>query len=318
MPKIRVMRQSRFPKPFYLILLLWMAVAGCDGGSDIDVPDIGDDVGGYEDTGGGGGRDEPRTDTLGYAGRLTWSKTKIQGVFVWDLPTSELVFEAYEPDEPMRWYSDPTLSADGSTFAYTKRIIVGLNEFLGSTVLRNLTMGEEVSYSDQGVAANARRLSFSPSLSADGSRVAISEQYLEWADTEREDYPLHISNRRIQVWDRNTDTLIQVTDGTFRDVRPQISDDGKRVFFLSDRDETGLDFYIANVEDHAEVGRISFKASLKVNALSEMDEPGRISLSGDLRWLAFVASVKAADEEVFRLGYFLMDTTTGSVQELNI
>lgn len=261
----------------------------------------------------GGNDGEGARDTSDYEGRLAWSKATRLGVFVWDLPNSEYVFE-YEP-ELGNFATSPSLSADGSTLAYAREHSVVLTASLSNVELRDLNTGERVEYTSDGLGPNQIRVTTSPSLSADGKRVAVAEAHADLVDDGLGEMPTNATAASIEVWDRTTDTRIRVTDGTEVDTLPLLSADGKRVLFISTRDEAKGDFYIGDVEENATVERLSFTSNDNIRDLNMIDIPGRLAASADLTWVVFMA---VGQNELRGDNYFLMNTTTGSVEHLDI
>lgn len=306
------MKLSGFGSPLVLFLLLMMAMAGCDNGTGGG----GGGSGNEEDTGGGGGGGD-KANTSGYDGLLTWTKGLQFGVFLWDLPASKMSFQDYNADDLFAMRTAPTISADRSTLAYTQNESVGLGGMMATTIVRDLVNNEEFIYPNDGIAANQQRLSYTPSLSADGQIVAVSEKRFDWVDTEFGRMPENETAQNIQVWNRKTGTLIDVTSGNSSDYLPRLSADGSRVLFVSDRDEKKGDFYLADVQAGAAVTRVSFRANAAIQDIDYIGRPGTFSVSADLRWVAFVAFAKIRNDQN-EWNYFLLDTTTGSVEHLDV
>lgn len=172
----------------------------------------------------------------------------------------------------------------------------------------DLDSGEVIPYPTDDLAENEVRNAVLPSLSADGSRVAVGESTATLGEF---DLPTDPSPLSIEVWDRKSNERIRVTDGSAKDTFPFLSADGSRVLFLSDRDEPGgWDFYLANVAEGADVERLSFRNHADIVRLN-FDLPEWISVSADLRWLAFIASVEEGGA-----GLFLMDTSSGGIERI--
>src|SRR5690554_1755543 len=98
--------------------LVFNSGCGSEGGDDSEEGNGRRDGG---DTNGDG--EDFIADTSGFDGLLTWTFGSRAGLFVWDLPNSELIFErrgsldGEEGDEIFP--SEPSLSRDGSTLVYT-------------------------------------------------------------------------------------------------------------------------------------------------------------------------------------------------------
>lgn len=268
--------------------------------------------GGTGGSGGAGGEEGQAKDTSDYEGRLTWSRAGRLGVFLWDLPTSELLHARkvgkLEEDEEFFAYSAPTLSADGTTWAHTVETNFVLTAYQSHVEIVDVESGEMVRYTDAGLGADEIRHTILPSLSRDGRRVAVAEAHAKLSD---DGLPEDGTPLSIEIWDRDADVRIRVTDGPSEDTWPILSADGTRVLFLSDRDERKGDFYLADVEENAALQRLSFKSEPSITDLQMARLPGCLAASADLRWVVFRARAEKENE------FFLLDTLDGSVVRLD-
>ena len=285
--------------------------AGCGDGSG------GDD----DDRDGSGGRDSGENDredfiadTSGFEGLLTWTLGSRAGLYVWDLPKSEFIFERrgrLDGDEAnARFPSEPALSRDGKTLVYTLEETF-LITLAGEVIVRDLATGDEELYPSSGLGANHQRITGSPSISRDGRIVAVAERHFEWVTSEFGTFPEDETKSAIQIWDRTSGELTSLTDGSFKAFAPRLSADGSRVLFLSD-ELSPVDFYIANTSAPFEIERLTIFADepgLKLGQ-SFSNAPGGISASDDLRYVAFVA----LNEDQTAEAAFILDTEAKTIE----
>ena len=153
----------------------------------------------------------------------------------------------------------PNLSADGSTVAFASdadNLVSGDSNINRDVFVKNISTGaiQLVSVNPKGVSANG--LSDSPSLSADGTKIAFRSFANDLVVSSVSD-----KNSDIYVKDLTTNNLTQVnltSDGNVADGQswnPQISPDGNYVAFLSDasnlvtNDKNGVDdVFIKNLQ----------------------------------------------------------------------
>lgn len=269
--------------------------------------------GGGEGSGGEGGG--LVRDTSAFEGRLTWSRALRFGVLAWDLPSSELIYKRIpdEEDDKLYLYATPTLSSDGSTLAHAVEHTHFMSGNFSQVEIVDLDSGTRLPYTEADLEEFEYRNTSFPSLSGDGRRVAVSEWHAEIFDEGFGEMPTDPSQPSIEVWDRDADKRIRITDGDARDTRPILSADGKRVLFVSDRDTEADDLYIADVVENAEVQRLSVYEGTEIANLDLVIQPGRLAASADLRWVAFVATVEEGSWE-----YFLLDTSTGDIEHIDL
>lgn len=289
--------------------------AGPDGGSGGDGGRGGTDGGGGGAGGqGGSGGDGVVRDTSDYEGRLVWSRAVRFGAFAWDLPSSTLIFERHPEHEANErlMFSSPTLSGDGSTLAFSTEQI-DFSGTLSQVEIVDLETGVSAPYTDAGLGEDEYRNTMLPSLSHDGRRIAVGAWHAK-LDEGSPGSPTSPGPQSIEVWDRDTNQRIRVTDDAAHDTLPILSADGMRVLFLSDRDTPDLDLYLADVEEGATLRRVSVYAHPDVAFIPHATNPGRISVSADLRWVVFFAATEGGSA----MGFFLLDTESGDVEALEV
>lgn len=298
---------------FWLQFALAIALvfnAGCGDGSGGDDDDR--DGNGRRDGGDTNGDGEDFiADTSGFDGLLTWTFGNRLGVFVWDLPNSELIFERRGNEDEAIFPGEPSLSRDGSTLVYTAFTPFLLGTLFGEVTVRDLETGTEEAYPTTGLSAAHQRDTTNPSISADGRFVAVAEKNFEWVETE---FGRNIENeteRAIQIWDRTSGELTYITDGSFKAYAPRISADGSKVLFLSNQ-HSALDLYMANTSAPFEIERVTTFADeteLRLGS-SFSSAPGKISYSDDLRYVAFIAETEDSSAQAA----FILDTQTKAIE----
>lgn len=305
--------------PLLLAAVIFMACGSDGSGSDPsgDGGRGGSDAGEAGRGGGAGRGGQTSRDTSAFKGRLAWTGAPGFGAYLWDLPSSKFVYQRHAEDyvEEGLMFNETTLSADGSTLAYAVRHGFILTAYQSYVTVRDAASGELVKYSEKGLEEWEVLQTIRPSLSADGSRVAVASSVGEVFDDGFGELPSDHSALSIEVWDRLSDERIQITDGDSTDTAPFISSDGERVLFLSDRDRYEGDFYIAEVTQLPTPRRIPFDVNPSITDLGTILQYDMISVSGDLRWVAFIAK---SHDDPFQSGYFLLDTDDGSITTLDV
>lgn len=279
-----------------------------------DTQDDGERNGGDPD--GGGDGEEFVADTSGYSGRLTWNHG-YDGIFVWDLPTSALIYEERVTREHAEntMLSHPRLSGDGSSLVYVDYESIFFDTAYARTRFIDLGSRTETAYPTDDLAPNEVRNSDHPTISADARFVAVAEQSAILEDG----MPSNPSGVAIEVWDRETGARIRVTDGSHGDRRPMISADGKRVLFLSDRGGYQHDLYMADVEEGAPVERLTDIANdALVSGFTDLTfRPHFHDVSDDLRYFVFAAAGYKADDPSSTEGaLFLLDTESRAISRI--
>lgn len=286
--------------------LIFNSGCGSEGGDDSEEGNGRRDGG---DTNGDG--EDFIADTSGFDGLLTWTFGSRAGLFVWDLPNSELIFERRGSEDEAVFPGEPSLSRDGSALAYTAFTPFLLGTLFGEVTVRDLETGTEEAYPTTGLTDAHQRDTANPSISADGRFVAVAEKNFEWVETE---FGRNIENeteRAIQIWDRTSGELTYITDGSFKAYAPRISADGSKVLFLSNQHST-LDFYMANTSAPFEIERLTTFADeteLRLGS-SFSSAPGKISYSDDLRYVAFIAETEDSSAQAA----FILDTQTKAIE----
>lgn len=286
--------------------LIFNSGCGSEGGDDSEEGNGRRDGG---DTNGDG--EDFIADTSGFDGLLTWTFGSRAGLFVWDLPNSELIFERRGSEDEAVFPGEPSLSRDGSALAYTAFTPFLLATLFGEVTVRDLETGTEEAYPTTGLSAAHQRDTTNPSISADGRFVAVAEKNFEWVETE---FGRNIENeteRAIQIWDRTSGELTYITDGSFKAYAPRISADGSKVLFLSNQ-YSALDFYMANTSAPFEIERVTtFADETELNLGSSFSSaPGKISYSDDLRYVAFIAETEDSSAQAA----FILDTQTKAIE----
>lgn len=301
-------------------LSLGLSVGCGDGGENENENENGEN----EDENGENGK-EFVADTSDYDGLIAWSKVAAFGVYVWDLPKSELVY-SHEPQEEttLTLIGQPTLSRDGSTFAYAHGETIGLGGLLLGVSLRDMASGDLIAYPVDDLREDQQRITSQPSLSRDGKIVAVLEQQFDWVESEIGLLPDNETDEIIEVWNRETGERTQITDGTHIDIQPHLAADGSRVLFLSNRGGGKYDFYIADVEENPAVERLTDLGNEPEarGYSSETASPNHIAVSDDLRYVAFIGRGPHLGEpdnlEKSATAFFLLDTSTKTLERLDV
>lgn len=254
---------------------------------------------------GGTGGEQVQRDTSGYEGLLAWSTGNNNGVHLWDLANSEMVYSV-DDLEFGELAGDPTISADRRTLAYTHAQPYMLVTFVPSVRLVDIESGEETGYLTDDLGENWVRLTMSPSLSADAKRVAVLESSAEQVGDEYENQ----TTWALEVWDREANQRIRITDGRSKVQHPRLDPSGEFVYFLSDHDVDTFDLYRAAVEEEPVLERLSLGAHPDIDRpLFLYDGP---AISADGRWVAYAGKLQTSNQN----GAFLLDTQSGEVRRL--
>ncbi|WP_162687483.1 PD40 domain-containing protein [Bradymonas sediminis] len=268
--------------------------------------------------------EEIERDTSAYSGYLTWSRMHEDvGTTVWDLANMEarahVGVNAYN-----ELSGEARLSQNRKTLVYTL-LLEQYTSFTGPTtvIVQDIETGAEKRYPSKIGTNGFSRIKKSPSISADGRRIALSQ-----TDAAYESRPgtesLTIMPWSIQVWDIESDELIDVTtndEASFGpdDIAPFISADGTRVLFLSSRDTRLLDFYMADVKENASVTRVRAQGEGFTPDLRGLYIENQISVSADLKWVLFLAETDYPDSLTgVRWNWTLLNTDTGDITHIDI
>jgi len=163
---------------------------------------------------------------------------------VWDLSRNEATFHLGQDDATHNMAGKPVFSRDTKILAYSEAtpIAIGLAR---KVKVRDIATGVETNYPEDNplVSSEFVRVTDEPSISSDGNRIAVVASQLWLDETSFDPASAGRSLKSIQVWERNTNELINVTGGDDLDFYPIISADGTRVLFISNRDTPDHDFY---------------------------------------------------------------------------
>ena len=268
----------------------------------------------------GNSADTLTDDDTAHGGFLVWSPGNIGGITVWDLSKNEATFHLGEDDATHNMAGKPVISRDAKILAYSEATPIPIG-FIRKVKVRDMATGVETNYPEDNPLDSGEfiRVTDEPSISSDGSRIAVVETHYWIDETSSGPAPSEQSLKSIQVWERNTNELINVTSGDDADLFPIISADGTRVLFISNRDTPDHDFYLADVEENATLKRVSYKNGDAARSIAHLSDVGHLSASADLKWLLFLSRVPNPDDpNAPLLDYLLMNTETGAVTPLHI
>lgn len=245
-------------------------------------------------------------------------------VYVKDLITGELILASTSATGVKgNGLSDaPSLSADGTKVAFESGSTNLTPEAVRGVFVKNLVTGEIVlaSTSDAGVPGSG----VSPSLSADGTRVAFEGANLDPADTDDlpDIYVKDLSTGDL-IFASTSDEGVNGAGGLFGSLGPFLSADGTRVGFASDDvnldPADGDDIFDSYVKDltTGDLLLVSTSAAgVKGNSVS-----GRPSLSADGKKALFRSFATNLDPRKTFSGsasHFLKDLATGELTLVSV
>jgi uncharacterized repeat protein (TIGR01451 family) len=248
----------------------------------------------------------------------------VQDVYVKDLVTGDLILASTSAAgvKGNGISLVPSLSADGTKVAFDSRSTNLTPEAVGGVFVKDLVTGEIVlaSTSDAGVPGGGT----SPSLSADGTRVAFQGGGLDPADTDDvvDVYVKDLTTGNL-IFASTSDEGMNGDGGFFGSVRPFLSADGTRVGFLSDEvdldpaDGDGIgDSYVKDLTTGDLILVSTSDAGVKGDDFS-----GRPSLSADGRKALFASSAGNLDPQKTTRGgasIYLKDLATGDVTLVSV
>ncbi len=260
---------------------------------------------------GGGGGGGTAGDTAGYHGRLVWSTWNLFSVpyfRVWDMPTSSFIAQRDASNDPAQILPDATVSPDGSLAAYA--VLQGApvsKDYDEHAIVVDLATGTGTAATVSAPSPDVEVYTRQPSISSTG-QVAL-EIHSATYDPTGSTLPV-FSDTDVALWTPGSGepAVIPGASDPADDTCPTITADGSSVVFSSDRDGP-KDFYRVPATGGT-VERLTYTVDADILYVQSGPFGCDFVLSDDGGRLMFEGHVTGGNR------LYLMDTTTGTVQEV--